>query len=206
MIRTLVEWQRIAPTRPAVADRPVRPRVQVRRSRRARAERADPRPGGPDDDLGHARLGERQQEAAVPADEHGRLHRTSPARSRPATRASSPASRSSASTGSGTSPTSGSFLQPQFNASGKIVSPANYAKLAAAGYRRHQGRQSEGARRHRRDVLERSRQEARRADRHRRPGHVREGRGTANKRLKFDAWAQHPYPFPVSSPPTQKVR
>ena len=28
----------------------------------------------------------------------------------------------------------------------------------------------------------------------------------ANQRLKFDAWAQHPYPFPVSQTPTQKTK
>jgi len=28
----------------------------------------------------------------------------------------------------------------------------------------------------------------------------------ANKKLKFDAWAHHPYPLPVNQKPTQKVR
>jgi Glycosyl hydrolase catalytic core len=32
------------------------------------------------------------------------------------------------------------------------------------------------------------------------------GVAKANKKLKFDAWAHHPYPFPVPLPPTQKVR
>jgi hypothetical protein len=32
------------------------------------------------------------------------------------------------------------------------------------------------------------------------------GVAKANKKLKFDAWAHHPYPFPVALPPTQKVR
>ena len=50
------------------------------------------------------------------------------------------------------------FLVPQFNASGRIVSPANYAKLARAGHRRHQGGQPQRARRDRRDVVERPRQ------------------------------------------------
>ena len=33
------------------------------------------------------------------------------------------------------------------------------------------------------------------------PATFAKGVATANKRLKFDAWAQHPYPFPVSSKP-----
>ncbi len=47
------------------------------------------------------------------------------------------------------------FLVPQFNSKGKIVSPANYAKLARAGHRRHQGWEPQRPRRHRRDVVER---------------------------------------------------
>jgi len=38
------------------------------------------------------------------------------------------------------------------------------------------------------------------------PGKFAELVAKANKRLKFDAWAQHPYPFPVNLKPTQKVR
>ena len=32
------------------------------------------------------------------------------------------------------------------------------------------------------------------------------GVAAANPRLKFDAWAHHPYPFPVNQKPTQLVR
>jgi hypothetical protein len=98
------------------------------------------------------------------------------------------------------------FLQPQFSASGKIVSPANYAKLAAAGYAGIKagnpkalvaiGETSSNGRDKKRvgqtDTVA--------------PATFAKGVATANKRLKFDAWAQHPYPFPVSQPPTQKVR
>ena len=38
-----------------------------------------------------------------------------------------------------------------------------------------------------------------------RPGTFAEGVAKANKKLKFDAWAQHPYPVPVNQKPTQKV-
>ncbi len=38
-----------------------------------------------------------------------------------------------------------------------------------------------------------------------RPGTFAEGVAKANKHLKFDAWAQHPYPVPVNGKPTQKV-
>ena len=91
----------------------------------------------------------------------------------------------------------GSFLQPQFNASGKIVSPANYARLAAAGIvglkagnRRALvsiGETSSNGRDKKRAGLTDSVA----------PATFAKGVATANKRLKFDAWAQHPYPFPV---------
>ena len=100
----------------------------------------------------------------------------------------------------------GSFLQPQFNASGKIVSPANYAKLAAAGIAGVKagnpralvaiGETSSNGRDKKRAGLTDPVA----------PATFAKGVATANKRLKFDAWAQHPYPSPVSSPPTQKVR
>ncbi len=100
----------------------------------------------------------------------------------------------------------GSFLQPQFNASGKIVSPANYARLAAAGIAGLKagnsralvaiGETSSNGRDKKRAGLTDSVA----------PATFAKGVATANKRLKFDAWAQHPYPFPVSSKPTQKAR
>jgi hypothetical protein len=100
----------------------------------------------------------------------------------------------------------GSFLQPQFNASGKIVSPANYARLAAAGIAGLKagnpkalvaiGETSSNGRDKKRAGLTDTVA----------PATFAKGVAAANKRLKFDAWAQHPYPFPVSSPPTQKAR
>ena len=97
------------------------------------------------------------------------------------------------------------FLRPQFNSKGKIVSPALYAKLAAAGYAGVKA----GNPRALVAIGETSSN-----------GRNKKGRGTdtvapatfaqgvakANKRLRFDAWAQHPYPAPVNQKPTQKVR
>ena len=99
----------------------------------------------------------------------------------------------------------GQFLSPQFNSSGAIVSPAAYAKLAAAGYAGIKagspkalvaiGETSSNGRNRRKvgstDSV--------------RPGTFAEGVAKANKKLKFDAWAHHPYPVPVNGKPTQKV-
>ncbi len=100
----------------------------------------------------------------------------------------------------------GSFLQPQFNAAGKIVSPANYARLAAAGIA---GLKAGNAK----ALVAIGETSSNGRDRKRAgltdtvaPATFAKGVAAANKRLKFDAWAQHPYPFPVSSPPTQKAR
>jgi hypothetical protein len=98
------------------------------------------------------------------------------------------------------------FLQPQFDASGKIVSPRNYARLAAAGYAGIKagngkalvaiGETSSNGRDKKvpgqTDTV--------------RPGTFMQGVAKANPRLKFDAWAQHPYPSPVNQAPTQKVK
>jgi hypothetical protein len=100
----------------------------------------------------------------------------------------------------------GNFLAPQFDAKGKIVSPRNYARLAAAGYAGLKagspkalvavGETSSNGR----DVRKRGATDSVR------PGTFARLLAQANKRLKFDAWAQHPYPVPVSQGPAQKVR
>jgi hypothetical protein len=99
----------------------------------------------------------------------------------------------------------GQFLSPQFNSKGQIVSPAAYAKLAAAGYAGIKagspkalvaiGETSSNGRNKRKAGSTDSV----------RPGTFAQGVAKANKRLKFDAWAQHPYPVPVNQKPTQKV-
>jgi hypothetical protein len=100
----------------------------------------------------------------------------------------------------------GLFLTPQFNSTGQIVSPAAYAKLAAAGYAGIKagsakalvaiGETSSSGR----DVKKAGASDAVA------PGTFARLVAKANKKLKFDAWAQHPYPVPVNQKPTQKVR
>jgi Cellulase (glycosyl hydrolase family 5) len=98
------------------------------------------------------------------------------------------------------------FLSPQFDINGKIVSPRNYAKIAAAGYAGVKagnkaalvaiGETSSNGR----DKIVPGQTDTVR------PGTFMKLLGQANPRLKFDAWAQHPYPFPVSQAPTQKTK
>ena len=97
------------------------------------------------------------------------------------------------------------FLTPQFDARGRSVAPANYAKLAAAAYTgiKAGSRQAQVA------IGETS---ARGSDKPtglrptHTPGKFAELVAKANPRLKFDAWSHHPYPFNPNSPPTQRVR
>jgi hypothetical protein len=100
----------------------------------------------------------------------------------------------------------GNFLAPQFNSAGKIVSPAAYAKLAAAGYAGIKagspkalvavGETSSNGKDKRKQGSTDSTT----------PGTFAKLLAQANKKLKFDAWAQHPYPVPVNQGPAQKVR
>ena len=98
------------------------------------------------------------------------------------------------------------FLVPQFNAAGKIVSPANYAKLAKAGIAGikagNRGAQvaigetsSNGRDKRRPGVTDTVA-----------PATFMKGVAAALRGVRFDAWAQHPYPFPVNQKPTQLVR
>jgi hypothetical protein len=98
------------------------------------------------------------------------------------------------------------FLTPQFNSQGKSVAPANYARLAAAGYAGIKA----GSRQAKVGIGETS---ARGRDRRvpgvsdtHSPGKFAELVAKANPRLKFDAWTHHPYPFNPNSPPTQLVK
>ena len=97
------------------------------------------------------------------------------------------------------------FLTPQFNSAGKSVAPANYAKLYAAAYTGIKA----GNRLAKVAIGETS---ARGSDK---PGGIRpthspgkfaELVARANPRLKFDAWAHHPYPQNPNDRPTQIVR
>jgi hypothetical protein len=100
----------------------------------------------------------------------------------------------------------GNFLAPQFNTAGKIVSPAAYAKLAAAGYAGVKagspralvaiGETSSNGRDRKRAGATDSTT----------PGTFARLVAAANPRLRFDAWAHHPYPVPVNQGPAQRVR
>lgn len=98
------------------------------------------------------------------------------------------------------------FLKPQFNAKGKSVAPANYARLAAAGFAGVKagsplakvavGETSARGRDKRVKGV---------SDTHS-PGKFAELVAKANKRLRFDAWSHHPYPFNPNSAPSQVVK
>jgi len=98
------------------------------------------------------------------------------------------------------------FLSPQFDINGNIVSARNYAKLAAAGYAGIKagnataqvaiGETSSNGR----DKIVPGQTDTVR------PGTFMKLVAKANPSLKFDAWAQHPYPFPVAQAPTQKTK
>jgi hypothetical protein len=98
------------------------------------------------------------------------------------------------------------FLTPQFDGRGRSVAPRNYAKLYAAAYAGIKagnslakvavGETSARGRDKRVPGL---------SDTHS-PGRFAELVAKANPRLKFDAWAHHPYPFNPNSQPSQVVK
>ncbi|HSF60052.1 MAG TPA: cellulase family glycosylhydrolase [Gaiellaceae bacterium] len=95
------------------------------------------------------------------------------------------------------------FLTPQFDSRGRSVAPANYAKLYAAAYAGIKA----GNRLAQVGIGETS---ARGRDRRvpgvsdtHSPGKFAELVARANPRLKFDAWAHHPYPFNPNLRPGQ---
>ena len=98
------------------------------------------------------------------------------------------------------------FLTPQFDTKGRSVGPRNYAKLYAAAYAGIKAGNSRAkvaigeTSAHGRD-----REVPSVSDTHS-PGRFAQLVAAANPRLKFDAWAHHPYPTPQSLKPTQKVR
>jgi Cellulase (glycosyl hydrolase family 5) len=97
------------------------------------------------------------------------------------------------------------FLAPQFDARGRSVAPANYAKLAAAAYAGLKA----GNPRAQVAIGETSARGSDSATGLRpthTPGKFAELVAKANPRLKFDAWSHHPYPFNPNSPPRQVVK
>jgi hypothetical protein len=97
------------------------------------------------------------------------------------------------------------FLKPQFDRRGRSVAPRNYAKLYAAGYKGIKAA-------NRRALVSIGETSARGTDNPKgvrpvhSPGRFVEELAKANRRLKFDAWAHHPYPFRPNLKPSQKVR
>jgi len=102
----------------------------------------------------------------------------------------------------------GTFLRPQFDKQGRIVSTRTYAKLAKAGYTGLKNGNSSAqvaigeTSSHGRDKPKQGQTDTVA------PATFMKGVAAAGKplKLKFDAWAHHPYPFPVAQKPTQKVR
>jgi hypothetical protein len=100
------------------------------------------------------------------------------------------------------------FLRPQFNKNGKIVSTRTYAQLAKAG--------TTGIRQGNKQALVAIGETSSHGRDHPKkgltdtvaPATFMKGVAAQAKRLKlrFDAWAHHPYPFPVAQKPTQRVR
>lgn len=97
------------------------------------------------------------------------------------------------------------FLSPQFDARGRSVAPANYAKLYAAAYAGIKA----GNPFAKVAIGETSARGSDKANGLRpthSPGKFAELVAKANPSLKFDAWSHHPYPFNPNSPPTQVVK
>ena len=105
-------------------------------------------------------------------------------------------------------PNRGIFLSPQYDKKGHSVAPALYAKLARAGYAGVKSGNSkalvaigETASNGRDKPVTRKGLQ----DTHS-PGKFAELLGKVRPKIKFDAWAHHPYPTSPSMKPTQKMR
>jgi hypothetical protein len=102
----------------------------------------------------------------------------------------------------------GTFLRPQFDKKGRIVSTRTYARLAKAGYTGLKAGNKTAlvaigeTSSHGRDKPKQGQTDTVA------PATFMKGVAAAGKplRLRFDAWAHHPYPFPVAQKPTQRVR
>ena len=90
------------------------------------------------------------------------------------------------------------FLVPQFNAARQDRQPRELRQAREGGDRRHQGGEPQCPGRDRRDLVERPRQAPRGPHRHVAPATFMKGVAAAMKGVRFDAWAHHPYPFPVT--------
>jgi hypothetical protein len=98
------------------------------------------------------------------------------------------------------------FLAPQFDSKGKSVAPRIYARIAQAAYAgikagNPQAKVAVGST----SSAGRDKPLAGKSATHS-PGKFAQLVAAANPRLKFDAWAQHPYPVPANQKPDQKVK
>ena len=100
----------------------------------------------------------------------------------------------------------GQFLSPQFGPDGSIIGPKAYAKLAAAAYAGIKAGNAKAlvgigeTSSHGRDKPLPGSSDAVT------PGKFAELVAKANPKLKFDAWAHHPYPYPVFFKPAQLLK
>jgi hypothetical protein len=98
------------------------------------------------------------------------------------------------------------FLTPQFDSKGRSVGPKLYAKLYAAAYKGIKaGNKTSKVAIGETSTHGRDRDVKGQSDTHS-PGRFAQLVAQANPRLKFDAWAHHPYPTPQYLKPTQKVK
>ncbi len=171
----------------------VRSRVPLRRPGRVRPQHAAAGDGSADDDLGHAEVGERDKGPAYLPTKMADFQNFARALATRynGKRAGYPFVRFY---GIWNESNLGNFLAPQFDKKGKIVSPAAYAKLAAAGYAGIKAgspkalvaigeTSSNGKDKPKQGSTDSTT-----------PGTFAKLVAQANKKLKFDAWAQHPYP------------
>ena len=206
VIRTIVEWTKVAPTAARAGDGPVRPGLPVRRRRRVRPQRAAARARGADHALGHARLGERRPEAAGDAAQprglpelracdrvpllgplsrlpvRSLLHDLERVEPRDVPRAAvqRARARSSAPRTTRSSPAPGIAG----------IKAGNRKALVAIGETSSNGRDKK--RPGLTDTVA--------------PATFMKGVAAALRGVRFDAYAHHPYPFPVNQKPTQLVR
>ena len=208
IVRTTVYWSRIAEKRPANAANPFDPAYHfddldefVRNAGMHGMEVMLTIWGTPC-------LGERRQGPELRSDQR---RRPPELRARARVAVLGPlqrATRSCASTRSGTSRTSGSSCRRSTTRKGKPVAPRIYAKLYRAAYagikagnpRALVGIGETSARGRDKPLGRAGTQETES------PGKFAELLSKQRPTLQFDAWSHHPYSTTPSSPPTQKVR
>ena len=189
---------------PGDSDGSVRSGVRVQRHRRGRPRCAGERPGSHPHDLGDASLGQRRQESERHADTRRRLQQLL-TRDRIALLGSVRGIPFVRFWSVWNEPNLQLFLTPQFDARGRSVAPANYAKLAAAAYTGLKA----GNPLAQVGIGETSARGSDKANGLRpthSPGKFAELVAKANPRLKFDAWTHHPYPFNPNFAPSQVVK